>query len=117
MIDALLTMRATVTRSIAVAGSSGSYGRPQWDDLEVYAALPCYVWVERSREVIDENRSATIVNYRLICAADVDLQDNDRITLTGNRGLGAVPTDAELLVTGKPIKRRDHLDAMLKLVE
>ena len=41
----------------------------------------------------------------------------DRVTLMGNRGLGAVPTDAQLLVTGKPIKRRDHLDAMLKLVE
>ena len=30
-------------------------------------------------------------------------------------GIEDVHADAELLVTGKPIKRRDHLDAMLKL--
>ena len=109
-------MRARVVRSIAGSGPE-AYGRPAYEEREVHAALPCYVWTERTREVVDENRSASIVDYRLICAADAGLQANDRVTLTGNRGLGMIPTDAELLVTGKPIKRRDHLDAMLKLVE
>ena len=56
------------------------------------------------------------MDFRLICPTDSGLQDNDRVTLTGNRGLGVIPTDAELQVTGKPIRRRDHLDAMLKLI-
>ena len=95
----------------------GAYGRPVYEEREVHAALPCYAWTEHTREVVDENRSASIVDFRLICATGAGLQDNDRVTLTGHRGLGAVPTDAELLVTGKPVKRRNHLDAMLKLVE
>ena len=56
------------------------------------------------------------MDFRLICPTDSGLQDNDRVTLTGNRGVGVIPTDAELQVTGKPIRRRDHLDAMLKLI-
>ena len=109
-------MRARIVRSVRGSGP-GAYGRPAYEESEIHTALPCYVWTERTREVVDENRSASIVDFRLICAKDAGLQDNDRVTLTGNRGLGVVPADAELQVTGKPVKRRDHLDAMLKLVE
>ena len=116
-LSALFTMRARVVRSVVDPSLPLVYGQPRRSDQEVHSALACYAWTERTREAVDENRSASVVDYRLICAHDAGLQDNDRITLTGNRGGGGVPTDAELVVTGQPIKRRDHLDAMLKLVE
>ena len=52
---------------------------------------------------------------RLICPTYAGLQDNDRVTLMRNRGPGAVPAD-EMVVTGKPVRRLHHLDAVLKLV-
>ena len=116
-VSALFSQRARVVRSEVDPSLPRVYGQPQRSDQEIHAALACYVWTERAREAVDVNRAASIVDYRLICAADADLQDDDRVTLTGNRGLGVIPTDAEMAVTGKPIRRRDHLDAMLKLVE
>ena len=116
-VSALFSQRARVVRSEVDPSLPRVYGQPARADRTVHYALPCYVWTERTREVVDVNRSASIVDYRLICATEAGLQDNDRVTLTGNRGLGAVPTDAELQVTGKPIRRRDHLDAALQLVE
>ena len=74
----------------------------------VHAALPCYVWTERTREVVDENRTAGIVDFRLICAKQTDLQSDDRVTLTTE--------NEELRVMGSPVVRLDHLDAALERV-
>lgn len=110
-VSALFTMRARVVRSVVDESLPRVYGQYQRVDEVVHHQLPCYAWTERTREVVDEHRSASIVDFRLVCRLDAGLQDNDRITVTGPGS----PAD-ELVVSGAPVRRRDHLDAVLKFV-
>ena len=116
-VSSLFTMRARVVRSVVDSPSPPVYGQPRRVDQEIHSELPCWAWTERTREDSNDQRSVSVVGHRLICAASADLQDDDRVTLTGNRAGGALPTDEEMRVTGKPVRRRDHLDAMLRVVE
>jgi len=109
-----LTMRAAVERNTAV-GKDG-WGQPV---APVFASigepLPCFVWSQKTGEIVDGQKTAMIGDFRALFALGADIAEADEIAGVTDRK-GAVIIEGRLRVEGRPERVHTHLEATLKRI-
>lgn len=114
MIAGRLTMRAQVERDQTTATDGwGHRGAP--DFQPVGDPLPCFVWSNSSREVVDGNKSAAIEDLRGLFALGADLEAGDELASVTDRR-GAVQHYGRLKVEGPVQFKHTHLEAALRRI-
>jgi hypothetical protein len=114
MIGGRLTMRASVERNLQTG--TDPHNNPLPPDFQpLHAALPCFAWSPRSRELQDATKVARIEDLRALFAKDADLQAGDEITEIRNRA-GAVVIEGRLKVEGAPQFKHNHIEASLQRI-
>lgn len=114
MIAGRLTMRAQVERNQAT-------GRDQWnqpaapDFAAVGDPLPCFVWSEKSAEIVDGVKTAMVGDFRALFALGADINEADELDGVKDRA-GVVLIDGRLRVEGPVERKHTHLEANLKRV-
>lgn len=102
MIDTILTMRASVERrvlddnldvgdSLHFDGYTYAGGTEDADSptqyQEVVTGLPCYVYGNVERTIINENITTTIGDYTMLVKYDADISELDRVSaIVDSRG-------------------------------
>jgi len=115
MISARLTMLAQVERDQAVA--TGTWGGKVAPDFApVGDPLPCFVWSNGSRELIDGLKTAMIEDLRGLFALGADLEAGDELVSVTDRA-GAVQHYGRLKVEGPVQFKHNHLEAALQRID
>jgi hypothetical protein len=114
MISGRLTMRAQVERNVAV--EKDSWAQPVAPDFQPHGApLPCFVWHETSKEVVDGKKTAMIGDFRALFALDADVAELDEIAGVTDRQ-GAVLIAGRLRIEGPVQRKHTHFEASLKRI-
>lgn len=114
MIAGRLTMRALVERNQAVA--TDTWGQPGAPDFQsIGAPVPCFVWSEFSRELVDGQKTAMIEDMRAMFALDADVREDDEISSVTYRS-GVEITPGRLKVEGPVQRKHTHLEAALRRI-
>lgn len=109
-----LTMRARVERDTATATDSwGGAVEPVFTVL--HNALPCWVYSQSSRELVDGAKTAMIEDLRIMIALDADLAEGDEITVVMDR-LGRTIVPGRLKVEGPVQHKHNHREAALQRI-
>jgi len=75
-----LRHRCTIERD-ANAASLGPWGQPEAPDWQTHLEdVPCRAWTDAAREPIDIDRTAVLVDRRILLAPGVDVTEADRVT-------------------------------------
>jgi hypothetical protein len=113
MIAGRLTMRARVERS--TAAGNDSWGGPAAPAFTVlHNALPCFVFSNTSRELVDGAKTAMIEDLRVMVARNADLAEGDEIvSLSDRRGI-IIP--GRLKVEGPVQFKHNHREAALQRI-
>ena len=113
MIAGRLTMRALVERD--QASGTDAWGNPVAPDFQPLATLPCFVWSNQSRELVDGDKTAMIEDMRALFALDADITENDEISSVTNRqDVEIIP--GRLKVEGPVQRKHTHQEAALKRI-
>lgn len=83
--------------------------------IEVLAALACFIWSKSSREVMDGTKDAQIGDMRGMFALGADIQGEDEISAIIDRA-GQVIIAGRLKVIGPVQRRHTHLEADLRRI-
>lgn len=114
MIAGRLTMRAALERNQAVG--QDAWGQPV---APVFAStgdpLPCFVWHETSKEIVDGKKTAMIGDFRALFALGADIAELDEIAQVTDRQ-GAVLINGRLRVEGPVQHKHTHLEASLRRI-
>lgn len=114
MIAGRLTHRARVERN--TASGTDSWGGPVEPAFTVlHNALPCFVYSQSSRELVDGAKTAMIEDLRLMIALGADLAEGDEITGVTDR-LGRVIVAGRLKVEGPVQFKHTHREAALQRI-
>ena len=114
MIAGRLTMRAQVERDQAVA--KDSWGQAVVPDfVPVGDPLPCFVWSNASRELVDDEKSAMVEDLRGMFALGADIAERDELVSVTDRA-GAVQHYGRLKVAGPVQFKHNHLEAALRRI-
>lgn len=79
-----MTMRAVISRNASAADSYGHQAAPA-ELSEVAVDVPCFVWVENKREILDGQKSAIVELIRAVFRHGTDIRRTDRIIELTNR--------------------------------
>jgi hypothetical protein len=114
VIASRLTMRAAVERN--QTATKDAWGQP---DAAAFVStgdpLPCFVWSEDTRELIDGQKTALIGDFRALFALGADIQADDQVAgVTDRQGNELI--GARLQVRGKPERKHTHLEVTLKRI-
>lgn len=114
MIAGRLTMRAQVERN--QAATTDTWGQPDAPDFQpVGDPLPCFVWSNASRELVDGQKSALIEDLRGMFALGADIAAGDELVSVTDRD-GTVQHYGRLKVEGPVQFKHNHLEAALQRV-
>ena len=113
MIGARLTMRAAVER--APAAAADRWGQPGAAPFAPIGTLPCFIWSNTSREIVDGDKTAPIEDMRGLFALGADLAEDDEIASVTDRG-GAEIIPGRLKVEGPVQFKHTHLEAALRRI-
>lgn len=114
MIAGRLTMRARVERDTSTG--TDSWGGPAAPAFTVlHNALPCFVFSNTSRELVDGAKTAMIEDLRILIARDVDLAEGDELTEVTDR-LGNIIIPGRLKVEGPVQFKHNHREAALQRI-
>lgn len=114
MIAGRLTMRAQVERNAATARDN--WGNPVAPDFQAHGdPLPCFVWAERSAELVDGKKAALIGDYRGLFPLGADLAEDDELAAITDRA-GTVLIAGRLRVEGPIQYMHTHLEVQLRRV-
>jgi hypothetical protein len=113
MISGRLTMRALVERNQA-AGEDG-WGNPVAPDFQPIATLPCFVWSNASREVVDGDKTAMVEDMRALFALGADIREDDEISSVTDRK-GAEIIAGRLRVEGPVQFKHNHQELALRRI-
>lgn len=114
MIAGRLTMLAVLERNIAVA--TDSWGQPVAPDFQPAGnPLPCFVYSNSSRELIDGQKIAPIEDLRAMFALSADVRVDDEIaSVTDRQGAEIIP--GRLKVMGPVQRKHTHLECDLQRI-
>lgn len=113
MIGQRLTMRAAVARNQATA--KDGWGQPVAPDFQPLATLPCFVWSNKSAELIDGHKIAMLEDLRAMFALSADINADDQIaSVTDRKGAEIIP--GPLLVIGPVERKHTHLECALRRI-
>lgn len=113
MIAGRLTMRALVERNQAVA--EDDWGQPVAPNFQPLATLPCFVWSDASRELVDGEKTAMLEDMRAMFALGADVAEDDEISrVTDRRGAEIIP--GRLKVEGPVQRKHTHQEAALRRI-
>lgn len=114
MIAGRLIHRARVERG-AVAGTD-DWGGPTAPVFTVlHNALPCFVYSQNSRELVDGAKTAMIEDLRVMIALGADLAEGDEIVAVSDRaGTEIIP--GRLKVEGPVQFKHNHREAALQRI-
>lgn len=114
MIAGRLNMRAQLERNQAVG--LDNWGQPTAPAfVTIGEPLPCFVWSERTSEIVDGQKTAMIGDFRALFALDADISADDEISDIADRA-GAVLIAGRLRVEGPPERKHTHLEVTLKRI-
>jgi hypothetical protein len=114
MIAGRLTMRARVERN--TAADNDSWGGPAAPVFTVlHNALPCFVFSNASRELVDGAKTAMIEDLRVMVARNADLAEGDEIVSVSDR-LGTIIIPGRLKVEGPVQFKHNHREAALQRI-
>ena len=114
MIAQRLTMRAAIERDQA-AGEDAWGGKPAPDFVQLHAALPCFVYSNSSRELVDGAKTAMIEDLRAMFSTGAGVTEGDVITAVSDRA-GNVIIPGRLKVEGKPQFKHTHIEVALQRI-
>jgi hypothetical protein len=107
-----LTQRCTIERDqAAVDDGWGQPGPPDWQPH--VEDVPCRAWVEAGREPVDRERTATLIDRRIMVPVDTDVTERDRVAQVTERG--DVVLDGPMGIEAV-LRRRDHLELVVERV-
>lgn len=114
MIAGRLTMRALVERNQAT--TSDTWGQPVAADfVSTGDSVPCFVWSDNSRELVDGAKSAMLEDMRAMFALGADVLEDDEISsVTDRAGTEIIP--GRLQVEGPVQRKHTHLEAALRRI-
>lgn len=114
MIAARLTMRAALERNQSAA--QDAWGQPATPDFQSTGdPLPCFVWHETSKEIVDGKKTAMIGDFRALFALGADIAELDEIAQVTDRA-GTVLIEGRLRVEGPVQRKHTHLEASLRRI-
>lgn len=114
MIAGRLTHRARVERN--TASGTDSWGGPVDPVFTVlHNALPCFVYSQSSRELVDGAKTAMIEDLRFMIALGADIAEGDEITSVTDR-LGNTIITGRLKVEGPVQFKHNHREAALQRI-
>lgn len=114
MIAGRLTMRALVERNAAV--TTDNWGQPVAPAFApIGGPLPCFVWSNSSRELVDGQKSAMLEDMRAMFKLGADVREDDEIASVTDRK-GAVIIPGRLKVEGPVQRKHTHLEAALRRI-
>ena len=114
MIAGRLTHRAQVERN--VAAGADDWGGPMPPDFQpLHAALPCFVWSNNSRELVDGAKTAMIEDLRAMFALGADVREADEIVAVTDRA-GNTIVAGRLKIEGPVQFKHNHLEAALQRI-
>lgn len=115
MIAGRLTMRALVERDQAVGDDA--WGNPVAPDFQPIGGdpLPCFVWSNASRELVDGDKTAMVEDMRAMFALDADIREGDEIaSVTDRQGVEIIT--GRLKVEGPAQRKHTHQEAALRRI-
>lgn len=114
MIAGRLTMRAVLERNQATA--TDAWGQPVAAAFApVGDPLPCFVWSNNSRELVDGQKIAMLEDMRAMFALAADVRVDDEISsVTDRRGIRIIP--GRLQVMGPVERKHTHQEAALRRI-
>ena len=108
-----MTMRAAVERNQAVG--TDAYGGPVAPVFAAHATLPCWVWSNSRREIVDGDKTALVEDMRAMFPIGADVAEGDEIASVTDR------RNVELLsgrMRVEAIQRKHrHVEAALERVQ
>ncbi|MBB5987430.1 hypothetical protein [Sphingobium lignivorans] len=114
MISGRLTMRAQVERNSATG--KDSWGNPIAPVFApIGAPIPCFIWSNGTREIVDGDKTAMIEDVRGLFALGADLAETDELASVTNRK-GAVLIVGRLRVDAPVQHKHTHLEAVLRRI-
>ena len=114
MIAGRLTMRAAVERDQATA-RDGWGGTVAPDFQSIGDPLPCFIWSEKAKTLIDGAKTAGIEWLRGLFALGADLAEGDEIAaVTDRQGVETIP--GRLKVEGPVQRKHTHVEASLRRI-
>ena len=114
MIAGRLTHRARVERN--TASGTDSWGGPAEPVFTVlHNALPCFVYSQSSRELVDGAKTAMIEDLRVMMALGADLAEGDVITSVTDR-MGNEIIAGRLKIEGPVQFKHNHREAALQRI-
>ena len=114
MISGRLTHRAAIERNQAT-GQDDWGGDAVPDFQPLHAALPCFAWSKRSRELVDGSKTAMIEDLRIMFALGADVAEGDEITGVTRRD-GTEIIAGRLKIEGPVQHKHTHLEAALQRI-
>lgn len=114
MIAGRLTMRALIERNQATG--TDAWNNPVAPDFQpVGDPLPCFVWSDQARELVDDGKSALLEDMRALFALGADVRPDDEISsVTNRRGVEIIR--GRLKVEGDVQYKHTHLEAALRRI-
>lgn len=114
MINGRLTMRARVERNQATA--KDSWGNPVAPVfVSIGDPLPCFVWSNVERALVDGAKTAMIGDFRALFALGADIAEGDEISSVTQRN-GVEIITGRLRVEGEVQFKHTHLEVDLKRI-
>lgn len=114
MIAGRLTMRAAIERN--TASTKDAWGQPVAPSFaSTGPALPCFVWSQRSSEIVDGQKTAMIGDFRAMFALGADVREADEIASIADRR-GTVIIPGRFRVEGKVERKHTHIEVTLKRI-
>ncbi|SCW61784.1 hypothetical protein SAMN02927924_01696 [Sphingobium faniae] len=113
MIAGRLTMRAAVERNQATG--TDAWNNRVGPDFQPVGTLPCFIWSNSSRELIDGQKTALIEDVRGLFALGADLAENDEVASVTDRA-GNILIPGRLKVEGPVQFKHTHLEAALRRI-
>jgi hypothetical protein len=109
-------MRSTIERMFYDEDPYGNQGPVEWQTAGT--SVPCYVWIETGRATNtrhDDRAELQETNTRAVFPLDTDIRKEDRISAVTDRQ--GTELFGEHYVQGSPMRRKDHIEVLLKEYE
>lgn len=114
MIAGRLTMRAQIERNQAT-GKDAWNNRVAADYQPIGDPLPCFVWSNSERAVIDGTKTAMVGDMRALFALGADIAEGDEIPEVTDRA-GTVIIPGRLKIEGEVQFKHTHLEVGLERI-
>ncbi len=107
-----MTMRADVERN--TASGTDAHGHPVAPVFAAHETIPCFVWFNSSRDVVDGDKQAIIKDARAMFPLKADVTEADEIASIKDRKGNVIIAGRFSIDAIEP--KHDHVEALLERV-